>query len=165
MERELKNVTVETRKNGYSLKFDGMEQTGGYLYFSLEDLINGFLVHVGLGVNHTLNMEEIDEFMKAVLNYNDTDKCIAEINRQSKEIERMRKQLDVLAQKTLLERRRALKCADILKRAGDDEKEMSKAAGKIIADMRKLHEITKESLLHIKPESDDDDEESENEEN
>ena len=66
---KLPNVSVTTLPNGYALTFDGMRQPKGYMYFTLEDLLKGFMIHIGCGKTDQLDMSDIDDFLDAVLAY------------------------------------------------------------------------------------------------
>ena len=45
----MKRITVQTLPNGYSLNFDGDRQNG-YMYFNENDLLKGFMIHIGLNM-------------------------------------------------------------------------------------------------------------------
>lgn len=74
--KEIKKICVETLPNGYSLTFDGMQQSGGYMYFNTVDLVRGIMLHIGLEMTSAINMDAIDGFVTAVTNWNETEKCI-----------------------------------------------------------------------------------------
>ena len=52
--KDIKHIYVSTLQNGYSLSFDGMSEKGGYMYFSIEDLLKGFMMHIGLNMTDQL---------------------------------------------------------------------------------------------------------------
>ena len=56
-------IRVETLPNGYCLKFDGMKNPTGYMYFTPEALLEGFMLHIGLGITEQLNTETMQDFL------------------------------------------------------------------------------------------------------
>jgi hypothetical protein len=42
----MKKITVQTLPNGYALNFDG-DRRNGYMYFNVDDLLKGFMIHIG----------------------------------------------------------------------------------------------------------------------
>lgn len=80
MDKKLPNIEVLTQPNGYSLKFDGMRQRG-YFYFSPDTLLQGFMLHIGLGITDQLNTETMNDFIVTAMNWKDNEKCIKEIER------------------------------------------------------------------------------------
>ena len=83
-------ITVETvphgqEPNGYVLKFTGAKQPDGYLYFSPDKLLEGFMLHIGLHMTEQLNTETMQDFIVAACNWKDTESCQKEIrNLQNK---------------------------------------------------------------------------------
>lgn len=77
-------ITVETvphgqDPNGYVLKFTGAKQPDGYLYFSPDKLLEGFMLHIGLHMTEQLNTETMQDFIVAACNWKDTESCQKEI--------------------------------------------------------------------------------------
>lgn len=77
-------ITVETvphgqEPNGYVLKFTGAKQPDGYLYFSPDKLLEGFMLHIGLHMTEQLNTETMQDFIVAACNWKDTESCQKEI--------------------------------------------------------------------------------------
>lgn len=77
-------ITVETvphgqEPNGYVLKFTGAKQPDGYLYFSPDKLLEGFMCHIGLHMTEQLNTETMQDFIVAACNWKDTESCQKEI--------------------------------------------------------------------------------------
>lgn len=54
-------VKVETAPNGYSLDVDG----NGYMYFTLAELVEGFFIHVGLGIADYCDEQTMRDLMTA----------------------------------------------------------------------------------------------------
>ena len=72
MKKKIKKITVQTLENGYALLFDGMKSQVGYMYFSPEQLLKGFMCHIGLQMTDELSMENIDDFLAAVIQWKNT---------------------------------------------------------------------------------------------
>ena len=66
--KKLMNIEVRMLPNGYSLKFDGMRQSEGYMYFSKEKLLEGFMLHIGLEITEELSVENMQDFLVATMN-------------------------------------------------------------------------------------------------
>lgn len=45
----MKQITVRTNGNGYTLSYEGMKDKNGYFYFDAETLVGGMMKHVVLG--------------------------------------------------------------------------------------------------------------------
>lgn len=83
--KELPSITISMVPNGYVLKFDGAKQPGGYLYFTPDELLKGFMCHIGLRMTDQLNKETMNDFITAACNWKDTESCQKEIrNLQNK---------------------------------------------------------------------------------
>lgn len=75
---KLPRIEVKMLPNGYGLEFEGMKGDG-YLYFSPEKLLEGFMMHIGLGITDQLNTETMQDFLVTAMNWRDNEKCIKEI--------------------------------------------------------------------------------------
>jgi len=65
MEKELLNIKIQTLPNGYALTVGNNE----YMYFTLENLTQGFLYHVCLGELGDASNEDIKIFLDAAVAY------------------------------------------------------------------------------------------------
>ena len=141
--------------NGYCLKFDGMKEPGGYMYFSPEKLLEGFMVHIGLEELDALDTTTMQDFIVSAASWKEKKECMAEIerlNRQNKQIQRQRNKI---AQQLVSERRTLLDYA-----SGIDE--LKKVLNKIALPVQSRKPLTLESL-GIKSDSiidDDEDDET-----
>lgn len=110
----LPDINVRRNINGksYSLTFDGMKQSQGYLYFSPDTLLKGFMLHIGLNITDQLNMENIDDFMVAVMNWNNEEKNVKEIARLSSQVSAITNSRVALAKRMITERNRFVKLVD-----------------------------------------------------
>ena len=99
-------IQVVQHPNGYGLAFEGQKKPQGYMYFTVDDLLKGFMVHIGLEITEQLNMETIDDFLEAVINYKSNEKCIKEIERLKQELVSVKGSRNAMARKLMAERAR-----------------------------------------------------------
>ena len=112
MKRGITMIKVETLPNGYSLEFDGMSKKGGYMYFSPEKLLKGFMLHIGLEMTDQLNTETMDDFIVAACNWNDNKKCLKEIERLKHSLRIMTGKRAAIAKQLVAERNRHIVITD-----------------------------------------------------
>ena len=62
-QNERLEISLKTKRNGYLLEV-GDE---GYMYFDAQKMIEGFLVHVGLGRLEPMTSQEVKNLLKATL--------------------------------------------------------------------------------------------------
>ena len=110
----MKRITVQTLPNGYSLNFDGDRQNG-YMYFNENDLLKGFMIHIGLNMTEQLSMENIDDFLVAVMNWNETGKCINELSRMEEELTLAQTSRNRIARQMIDEREKHLELVNNIK--------------------------------------------------
>ena len=101
---KLPNISVTTLPNGYALTFDGMRQPKGYMFFTLEDLLKGFMIHIGCGKTDQLDMSNIDDFLDAVLAFKDKDDCIDEIQRLKSQVDIAERRRNYMAKRLIFSR-------------------------------------------------------------
>ena len=151
MKREITMIKVETLPNGYSLEFDGMSKKGGYMYFSPEKLLKGFMLHIGLEMTDQLNTETMDDFIVAAINWKDNKECVKEIERLTRELRLMTGKRASLARRLILERNRHIALCDaigsLLKETKDNpEKDLRKALEKMMKEKKSMFPLTLQSL-------------------
>ena len=125
--------------NGYCLKFDGMKEPGGYMYFSPEKLLEGFMVHIGLEELDALDTTTMQDFIVSAASWKEKKECMAEIerlNRQNKQIQRQRNKI---AQQLVGERRTLIEYASGIE-------ELKKVLNKIALPVQSRKPLTLESL-------------------
>ena len=85
-DKELPDISVHKLANGkgYCLKFEGTHND--YLYFSVEDLLKGFMIHIGLRMTDMLDLNDINHFIESAVNFHTNKACIDEIQRLNKHI-------------------------------------------------------------------------------
>ena len=79
MTKELRRITVETLPNGYALTV-GSEN---YMYFTTDELLDGFMYHVGLNEIGCIDTKTIKDFLVAAVAWR------ADCGRTAKEILRL----------------------------------------------------------------------------
>ena len=101
---KLPNVSVTTLPNGYALTFEGMRQPKGYMYFTPEDLLKGFMIHIGCGKTDQLDMSNIDDFLDAVLAFKGKEDCIEEIQRLQSKVNIAQRSRNYMAKRLIFSR-------------------------------------------------------------
>lgn len=112
--KPLPTITVEKVPNGYVLKFDGMKKREGFLYFSPEKLLEGFMCHIGLHMTDELDTDMMKDFIVGAINYSTNEKCIKEIERLNSEIKAVTRSRNGMGRRLIEERTRLLKVIDIV---------------------------------------------------
>ena len=121
--KELPKIEVETRPNGYSLKFDGMKQSGGHMYFTPEKLLEGFMLHIGLEMTEQLDIDTMQDFIVAACNWKDNKKCVQEIERLTAELKKALRSRAYYAKLLCTERYRYNSLVDDILKAQKDLKD------------------------------------------
>ena len=101
--KKLKRIEVHTLPNGYSLDFDGA-RANGFMYYSEDKLLEGFMLHIGLKMTEQLDMDTMQDFITTAMNWRDNEKCIREIDRLKRELTTMTNKRNALARQLILER-------------------------------------------------------------
>lgn len=112
--KPLPMITVDNVPNGYVLKFDGMKKREGFLYFSPEKLLEGFMCHIGLHMTDELDTDMMQDFIVGAINYSTNEKCIKEIERLNAEIKAVTRSRNGMGRRLIEERTRLLKVIDIV---------------------------------------------------
>ena len=116
-EKHLPNISVRTLANGYSLEFKGMAQQGGYIYFTPDKLLEGFMLHIGMNMTEQLNPQTMKDFIKAATSCKDTKAMMKEIEKVRDEIAKMNAKYHALVVRMINERRRLVFLVDDIKSA------------------------------------------------
>ncbi|MBR2881235.1 MAG: hypothetical protein IKB96_02590, partial [Prevotella sp.] len=106
--KHLKKITVLTLQNGYSLTYEGMKPTNGHMYFTPEQLLEGFMLHIGLEMTEQLDIDTMQDFIVAACNWKDNAKCIQEIEKLNTQVNGLRLRRNGLATNLIAERNRLL---------------------------------------------------------
>lgn len=88
-------IQIDTLPNGYSLSF----KEGSYLYFNKQDLLEGFMYHVGLEEVNAVDRDLIKEFLSAAIVWKKEGGAPKEVIRLTKENEYLRSIIKALKQK------------------------------------------------------------------
>ena len=147
----MKMIDVDTLPNGYALKFDGMSKKDGYMYFTPEKLLEGFMLHIGLEMTDQLNTETMQDFIVAAINWKDNKECVKEIERLTRELKMMRGRRDALAKRLIQERNQAIKLVGAIKSIMADtkanpDKDLRKEMSKMMKGQKVLPQLTLQSL-------------------
>lgn len=86
MAKQLTNIKVETVPNGYALDVDDAR----YMYFNIEELLQGFMYHIGLEELGATSSKTMSEFIAASMEWR------ADEGETTKELLRLRKQNEAL---------------------------------------------------------------------
>jgi hypothetical protein len=153
----MKKITVQTLPNGYALNFDGDRQNG-YMYFNVDDLLKGFMIHIGLNMTEQLSMENIDDFLLAVMNWNETGKCINELRRMEEELTLAQTSRNRIARQMIDEREKHLELVNnikalIRKLESYPDKDIAESLRKLILSRKAMKAITMSGLgINVKDE-------------
>ena len=82
-------ITTRTLVNGYEL----IVNEEGYMYFNVQSLLEGFMVHVGMKRLEEMTQEEIKDFLKATKDGSLTKKLQAEVTALKEERKELKHQL------------------------------------------------------------------------
>ena len=116
-EKHLPNISVRTLANGYSLEFEGMAQQGGYMYFTPDKLLEGFILHIGMNMTEQLNPQTMNDFITAAMACKDTKAMMKEIEKVKDEIAKMNAKYHALVVRMINERRRLVFMVNDIKSA------------------------------------------------
>jgi hypothetical protein len=153
----MKKITVQTLPNGYALNFDG-DRRNGYMYFNVDDLLKGFMIHIGLNMTEQLSMENIDDFLVAVMNWNETGKCINELRRMEEELTLAQTSRNRIARQMIDEREKHLELVNnikalIRKLESYPDKDIAESLRKLILSRKAMKAITMSGLgINVKDE-------------
>lgn len=81
--KQLTKVSVQTVPNGYLLNVEG----NGYMYFTLQELLDGFFIHVGLNKLNWLDRDTITDLMTACATWPKEGDAIQEAARLTAQVE------------------------------------------------------------------------------
>jgi hypothetical protein len=153
----MKKITVQTLPNGYALNFEGDRQKG-YMYFNVDELLKGFMIHIGLNMTEQLSMENIDDFLLAVMNWNETGKCINELRRMEEELTLAQTSRNRIARQMIDEREKHLELVNnikalIRKLESYPDKDIAESLRKLILSRKAMKAITMSGLgINVKDE-------------
>ena len=82
-------ILLRTMTNGYMLDVNNE----GYMYYSAQSLLEGFMVHVGLERLEAMTKEEIKEMLESLKDGSAEKKLQAEVTEQKALVDDQRKQI------------------------------------------------------------------------
>ena len=151
----LPNISVVTLPNGYALTFDGMRQTKGYLYFTPEDLLKGFMIHIGCGKTDQLDMSNIDDFLDAVLAFKDKDDCIEEIQRLKSQVDIAERRRNYMAKRLIFSRGQLVELVKEIDRLAFEYKNLPSVSTELRKAIKKFSATKPITLKELGVSSDD----------
>lgn len=126
--KKLPRIEVRTLKNGYSLEFDGMQTSGGHMYFSVDQLLQGFMIHIGLKKTAQLDPSTMADFIDTAMKYNDNEKAIREIENLNSKVWVMRRSRGAMAKRLVAERERVLALIEDVKSIASEQTDKALAS-------------------------------------
>lgn len=147
--KRIKQISIETVPNGYTLKFDGMKVKDGYMYFSTEELLKGFLCHIGLKQTDMLTKEQIDNFMKATIDWESNVKCVKDLENVTNRLLAANRSRADLASRVVYGRENLLKLVKSIDKLATEyrhNKEISSRLRSIIKNYAKTRPLTLKEL-------------------
>ena len=147
--RNLPLIEVETLPNGYALRCEGGEKLG-YMYFTPEELLDGFLLRVGLEMTGQFDTQKIKEFVQTAMNWRENKDCVKEIRQGSKRMEILRARCARIARQLIIERNHYIELFDALEKMikelkGYPDKDIVERL-KVVKGSRKVGELTMDRL-------------------
>ena len=106
--KPIPRIEVRTAPNGYELSFDKQRQPRGFFYFKPEQLVEGVMLHIGLGMNDQIDRSQIHSFIEAATTFTDHHKSTAEIVRLKGEVKLQRQYRDSFARKAVADHNRCV---------------------------------------------------------
>lgn len=88
MKKDLKHITVLTEPNGYSLEIEGKQ----FMYHSIDKLIRGIALHLGLVIEEPLSQEYANNLIKALKDGYLLSRIRQENARLKRELKQLRKE-------------------------------------------------------------------------
>lgn len=122
--KHLKKITVLTLPNGYSLTYEGMKPTNGHMYFTAEQLLEGFMLHIGLEMTEQLDIDTMQDFIVAACNWKDNAKCVKEIEKLNTQLNALRLRRNGLATKLIAERNKFITVVEAISKLANKYKDM-----------------------------------------
>lgn len=100
-------IEVRTTPNGYTLDADGLQN--GCFYFSPQELLQGFMSHVGMNITKELDLEKMGAFLDATIRWRDNAENVREIQRLNAQIDALKAKNNGLKRRVADERAKLLK--------------------------------------------------------
>ncbi len=91
-EQESVKILLRTMTNGYVLDVDGE----GYMYYNVQELLEGFFIHIGMRRLKAMTKKEIKALVSAVKEGSALRKLQAEVNELSAQLKDCKKEIRTL---------------------------------------------------------------------
>lgn len=146
--KRLTRIEVRTLKNGYSLEFEGMQTAGGHMYFNVDQLLQGFMLHIGLKMTAQLDPSTMADFIETAMKWGDNEKDIKEIENLNSKVWVMRRSRGAMAKRLVAERERVLALIEDVKSIASEQtdKALASRIRSIIGLYKGLRPITLKEL-------------------
>lgn len=147
-------ITVETiphgqEPNGYVLKFTGAKQPDGYLYFSPDKLLEGFMLHIGLHMTEQLNTETMQDFIVAACNWKDTESCQKEIRNLQLKLRLTIQSRNSMARRLMEDRKRLVDMIGLIQGLATENKGNKYLVNKLNAITKNMTKMRKYSAKEL----------------
>ena len=94
------------------------------MYFTPEQLLEGFMLHIGLEMTEQLDIDTMQDFIVAACNWKDNAKCVKEIERLNTQLNGLRLRRNGLATKLIAERNRFITLVEAISKMAKKYKDM-----------------------------------------
>ena len=94
------------------------------MYFTPEQLLEGFMLHIGLEMTEQLDIDTMQDFIIAACNWKDNAKCIQEIEKLNPQVNGLRLRRNGLATKLIAERNRFITVVEAISKMAKKYKDM-----------------------------------------
>lgn len=119
-------VSVVTVPNGYTLDIEIGGHVQGYMYFTLTELLEGFMYHVGLQEFSPFGKADISVFLEAVSKWQDNEMLVKELLLKEREITLLKEKetqlLEKLAYRQQQNERQKQRIGKLKEKVGENNK-------------------------------------------
>jgi len=129
-------IKVVTYPNGYGLEYEGMRHEHGFMYYTPEKLLEGFMLHIGIGMTEQLDSDTMQDFITAACNWKDNEACVREIDTLNGRLNALRLRRNGLATRLIAERNRVLSMVDGVRRLANKYRDMKDLYSQLYAIIR-----------------------------
>lgn len=93
------------------------------MYFTADQLLQGFMIHIGLKKTSQLDPTTMADFIETAMKYNNNEKAIREIESLNSKLWMMRRSRGAMAKRLVAERARVLAMIDDIKSIAHERKD------------------------------------------
>lgn len=165
--KKLKRISVRTLSNGYSLEFDGQHEPNGYMYYDMQQLLEGIFLRLGIANVAQYDKERMKEYVEAAAKWRDNKENVEEIIRLQSQLKQMETSRNAIARQLVDERNRFLNTVDNIRMMSAEYKDFTSVSNKLkamISNYNKTRRLTLRELRvtstditdHLQLEDDDD---------